>query len=96
MKESEKKDKYLDLASDLKKTVEHGSNDCANCDWCVRHSNERIIKGPGELGSWRMSRDYPNDSIAEDGQNTEMSPGDLRRLAVTQMNPIILPPAMRK
>ena len=32
----------------------------------------------------RTGRVYPNDSIAEDGQNTEMSPGDLRRLAVTQ------------
>ena len=32
---------------------------------------------------WRTGRDYPNDSIAEDGQNIEMSPGDLRRLAVT-------------
>ena len=43
-----------------------------------------IIKGSGGLGSWRTGRDYPNDSIAEDGQNTETSPGDLRRLAVTQ------------
>ena len=39
---------------------------------------------PGRLGSWRTGRDYPNDSIAEDGQNPETSPGDLRRLAVTQ------------
>ena len=39
LKESEKKDKYPDLARELKKTVEHESNDCANCDWCVRHSN---------------------------------------------------------
>ena len=29
-------------------------------------------------------RDYPNDSIAEDCQNPDTSPGDLRRLAVTQ------------
>ena len=39
LKESEKKDKYLDLAKELKKTVEQESNDCANCDWCFRHSN---------------------------------------------------------
>ena len=43
-----------------------------------------IIKGPKGLGSWRTSGDRPNDSIIEDGQNTEKSPGDLRRLAVTQ------------
>ena len=39
LKESEKKDKYLDLARELKKTMEHESNDCANCDWCFRHNN---------------------------------------------------------
>ena len=43
-----------------------------------------LLKGPGGLGNWRTGRDYPNDSIAEDGQNTETSPGDLRRLAATQ------------
>ena len=32
-------------------------------------------------------RDYPNDSIAKNDQNPEMSHGDLRRLAVTQ-NPV--------
>ena len=31
-----------------------------------------------------MSGDHPNDSIIEDGLNTEKSPGDLRRLVVTQ------------
>ena len=33
---------------------------------------------------WRTGRDYPNDSIAKNGQNPETSPGDLRRLAVIQ------------
>ena len=39
LNESEKKNKYLDLVRELKKNVEHESNDCANCDCCVRHSN---------------------------------------------------------
>ena len=39
LKESEIKDKYLNLARELKKTVEHENNDCANYDWCVMHSN---------------------------------------------------------
>ena len=43
-----------------------------------------IIRRPGGLGSWRTGRDYPSDSIAKNGQNPETSPGDLRRLAVTQ------------
>ena len=84
LKECEKKDKYLDLARELKKAVEHESDDCTNCDWCFWHNNKRIIKKPGRLGSWRTGRDLPNDSIAETGQNPETSPGDLRRLAVTQ------------
>ena len=43
-----------------------------------------LLKRPGGLGSWRTGRDYPNDSITENGLNTEKSRGDLRRLAVTQ------------
>ena len=39
LKESEKKDNYLDRARELKKAVEHESNDCANSYWCVRHHN---------------------------------------------------------
>ena len=31
-----------------------------------------------------MGGDHPNNSIIENGQNTKKSPGDLRRLAVTQ------------
>ena len=31
-----------------------------------------------------MSRDYLNDNVTENGQNTEKSPGDLWRLAVIQ------------
>ena len=43
-----------------------------------------IIKRPGELGNWRTGRDYPNESIAVNGQNPETSLGDLRRPGVTQ------------
>ncbi len=43
-----------------------------------------IINGPGRFGSWRSSGDHANNSIIENSQNTEKSPGDLRRLAVTQ------------
>ena len=39
---------------------------------------------PGGLGSWRTRRDYANYSIAENSQNPETSPGDLKRLAVTK------------
>ena len=39
LKECEQMDKYLDLARELKKAVEHESDDCTNCDSCFRHNN---------------------------------------------------------
>ena len=46
---------------------------------------KRIGKGTGGVGNKRMSGNDPDDSIIDNGQNTEKSPGDLRRLAVTQI-----------
>ena len=45
-----------------------------------------LLKELENLGvrGWRTSGDHSNYSISENGQNTEKSPGDLRRLAVTQ------------
>ena len=56
--------------------VTHESDNYINYDW--------IIKGTGGLGNKRTSGDHPNSYIIENGQNTEKSPGDLRRPAVTQ------------
>ena len=47
-------------------------------------SHPRIIKETGGFGGSRSSGDDPNYNIIENGQNTAKSPGDLRRLAVTQ------------
>ena len=84
LKESEKKDKYLDLARDLKKTVEHERDDYLNCNKCSWYSYQRIDTKTGGLGNKRTSGDHPNYCICEISQNNEKSPGDLRRLAVTQ------------
>ena len=46
----------------------------------VLGSHQRIDTVTG--GNKRMSGNYPNNSIDEIGQNTEKSPGDLRRLGV--------------
>ena len=51
LKESEKKDKYLDLARELKKTMEHESDSYTNCNWCFWYSHQRIIKETGGLGN---------------------------------------------
>ena len=43
-----------------------------------------LLKGLEELEVLRTSGDHPNNYIIENGQNIEKSPGDLRRLGVTQ------------
>ena len=37
--ESEKRDKYLDLSRELKKTMEREGDNYTNCDWCFWHGN---------------------------------------------------------
>ena len=38
-KESEKKDKYRELARQLKKNMERKCDDYTNSDWCIRYNN---------------------------------------------------------
>ena len=38
VKECEKKDKYLDFAGELKKTVGHEGDNYTYCDWCPWYS----------------------------------------------------------
>ena len=39
LKESKKMDKYLDLARELKKPMEHEGDNYTNRDWCNLYSN---------------------------------------------------------
>ena len=78
LKEGEKRDNYLDLARELKKL------------WNMKVTIIPIVIGPhkigtriGGLGNNGTRGGCPNYSIIENGQNTEKSPGDIRRLAVT-------------
>ena len=79
-KECEKKDKYLDLAKELKKL------------WNVKVTIIPIVIGAfGTVSKGLLKSledlevgDNPYDDIIEYSQNTEKSPVDLRRLAVTQ------------
>ena len=67
-----------------KKTMEHESDSDTNCNDFARYSSQGINKGTGGLENKRMSGDLPNYSFIKIGQNTEKSPGDTKRLAVTQ------------
>ena len=84
LKESEKKDKYLDLVRELKKLWNMKVTMVPIVIGALGTVTKGLCKGPEALEVGGRVEDYPNDSIAEDGQNTETSPGALRRLAVTQ------------
>ena len=64
--------------------MEHESDVYTNCNRYSWYSYQRMNKGTRELGNKRKRGAYPNESITEINQNIEKSPGDLRRLAVTQ------------
>ena len=71
LKESEKKENYLDFARELKKTVEHENGGYTNCNWCSWYSHQRIGKRTVGHGNKRTNRDHPNYSIIKIAQNTE-------------------------
>ena len=76
LKESEKKDKYLYLCKGTEEALEHENDSDAYCSWCTRYGHKRI-------GNKSTSGDHLKYSTVKIGQNTETSPGDLRRLVVT-------------
>ena len=86
LKESEKRDKYLDLASELNKTMENENDGDTDCNWRARYSHQKIDTETGGLGNKRTSCDHQNYSIVEIDQNSKNNQGDLRRLAVTQIS----------
>ena len=55
-----------------------------NCNHCIWNNPQSIDKDTRKLGNQRTSRNHADYSINNIGQNTEKSPGDLKRLAVTQ------------
>ena len=84
LKECEKNDKYLDLAWEWKKPVDHESDGYTNCNWCSWYNHQRTgtkTEGHGNNGT---GGDCPNYSIVEIGHNTPKNQGNLRRLAVAQ------------
>ena len=83
-KENGKWDKYLDLAREQKKSMEYEGDSDTNCNRCAWNNPQRFGKGTRKLKNQRTRRDHPNYSIIKTIQNTEKSPGGLRRLAVAQ------------
>ena len=82
--ESKKKDKYVNITRESKKLWNINVKKYTNRDRCFWYSHQRINKRTGGLGGRRTSGDHPNYYIIENGQNTGNTPGDLRKLALTQ------------
>ena len=81
--DSEKRDKYLDLLDKWKNWEQEGVG-YTHSNWRAPYSHQRIDMQARGFGNKSTSRDHPNSSLVESGQNSEKSPGDLRRLAETQ------------
>ena len=62
----------------------HESDRDTNSSWGTQCSHRRIESGTERLGNKWTSGDHPNESVIKIGLNTEKSPGDLRRPAVTR------------
>ena len=77
--ESEKRDKHLDLARELKKTKKKKYK-----TWRSRW-HQMINKGNGRLRNKRTSEDHPDNSVIKINRDTEKSPADLKKLVITQI-----------
>ena len=79
LRESEKKDKYLDLARELIKlwNVKVTIIPIVNGDF---YSHQMVIKETGALGNKRTCGYHPNYNVIENGLNTEKNPGNLLSL----------------
>ena len=69
------------LGPNLRTKKGHNDN---NCNWFDCNRPQRLEKRAGKVGNRRISWNHPSYSIGEIGQNIEKSPGDLRRLDVSQ------------
>ena len=83
LKESEKRDEYLNLARELKKAMKYESDGDTNCNWCTWNNPQSADQGTRRLRNHSTSKDHPNYCITKIEKNTEKSPGNLRRFAVT-------------
>ena len=80
-KEKEKKGRVL---TTCQRTEKNMMVEDTYCDWRGWNGSQRLGKRAGRIRNRRRNRDHLNYSIVKIGQNTEKSPGDLRKLAVTQ------------
>ena len=84
LKESEKRNKYLDLAWQMKNLWSMKVKFIPIIIGTLGTVTKEVKQGLEDVEIREHVEIHPNCCIIEIGQNTEKSPGDLRRLAVTQ------------
>ena len=84
LKECEKRDKYLDLAKELKKLWNMKVTVVPIVIGAFGTVTKVLLKGLEDLEIGDRVETISNNSIIENCKNTGKSTGDLRRLAVTQ------------
>ena len=85
MKESEKKDKNLDLARELEKLWNMKVTVIPIITGTLGTVTKGLVQGLGDLEIRRCWETIQTTVLLKSAQNTEESPGDLRRFAVTQI-----------
>ena len=66
--------------------MKHGGDGDTNGNRCTWDNSKSLGKGSGRIKNRRTNRDHLNYSIANIGQNTEKSPGDLRSHSDSRKN----------
>ena len=72
------------MPENLKKNEEYEGDGYINCKWGVKNGPQRLGKKNEGIEDLRKNVVHPDQSIVKIGLNTERSPRNLRRLAVTQ------------
>ena len=77
MKASEKRNKSMDLAEELKKKAAEHEDDCdTNNSYHARNSHQFLGKETGWIKNQRKNRDYTDRSNDKIGENSQKSPDE--------------------
>ena len=68
--------------------MEYEGDEDSNFSLCDRNNHKRLDQGTQKIRKWKTSGVHLEYNIIKIGQNTEKSPGNLGRLAVSCERPL--------